>query len=944
LEDKLIPYWSEDISSTNNKIVVIPRNSEDEAEEMWEDGKPIDEDPFIKTAGDGTIIKDSALGSFNPGEKLSGWHGDLLSKEENIAIIFQKLGLDPSLAVSSETDSQKKSFVAILRSPGALEVCDTLLINCNDELGLYFPEYKLFILPGYNDEDLSVKVKESGQGNYKLHVGSVENEGTWKTVPGNLKSVGQIDKYLVSGASMSITPTNNSPILTDIGNKNIDEFATLNFSIEATDIDEQTLQFTTSSLPANTSFDGVNKTFTFTPDEAQGGITYEIKFTVSDGIFADEETITITVKEMNNSPAPQEDKFVTNEDSDLTMSATELLANDSDPDNAHDDLVIVSVANPSHGSVLISANNIIFTPSLNYFGPAGFSYTVTDGSLTNTANVTITVNPVNDAPEASDVSVTTQEDSLINIDLSGSDIEGDALTYSIVSGANHGTLGAISGNQIAYTPSADYHGDDSFTYKVSDGSVDSLIATVSATITSVNDAPIFETIGNKMINELATLTFTASATDPDSTGLIYSLENTPTGATINSTTGVFAFTPTEAQGPETYTLIVKVSDGIKTDSEEIMITVNEVNVTPVAQEGSTSTNEDTSKIITLTANDSDLPVNTLTYAILSTPSHGTVSLAGDQTTYTPTANYHGTDSFTFEVKDSSSSSPIIFNLLGVATVSVTVNPINDAPVASDVSASTGQDNSVAIDLTGSDVDGDSLVYSIVSGVSHGSLGSLSSNRLTYTPSSGYHGTDSFTYKVSDGSVESNTATINITIDPPPLISSESVNAPSETGVTIVWNTDHPSTSRVIYETVSHPTLSDAPNYGYANSTVEKDDSPKVTSHTVTITGLTAGTTYYYRAVSHGSPEVVGEEKSFTTKGVKPVVSFENSLAEAVRNFTQEVLGESTETEKGEVATAAVRPQPAVLSKTDDKKESVLWWWLALLTVPVYFWARQMFKE
>ncbi|KKU05888.1 MAG: hypothetical protein UX08_C0001G0015 [Candidatus Collierbacteria bacterium GW2011_GWB1_45_35] len=167
-------------------------------------------------------------------------------------------------------------------------------------------------------------------------------------------------------------------------------------------------------------------------------------------------------------------------------------------------------------------------------------------------------------------------------------------------------------------------------------------------------------------------------------------------------------------------------------------------------------------------------------------------------------------------------------------------------------------------------------------------------------------------------------------------------APSETGVTIVWNTDHPSTSRVIYETISHPTLGDAPNYGYAHSTVEKDDSPKVTSHAVTITGLTAGTTYYYRAVSHGSPEVVGSEKSFTTKGVKPTVSFENSLAEVVKSFSQEVLGETTE------ATASVAPlstpSPAVLGETQNKNEDLKWWTLSLLTVLLYFGSRQMMKR
>lgn len=942
LGDKLTPFWSDDITSTKNKINVLPRSEADSVEEKWEDGRPAEGDPFEKVIGDGTVTKESAIGPFGTGEEMTWWHGDLLSSQNNNGKIFQKLGLDPALTVSSESDSRKKSFVVILRSPGTIEVCNLLLTNCNDQLGLYFPESKLFILPGYNDEDLSVKVKESGQGNYKLHVGSVESEGTWKTVSGNLKSVGQVDKYIVSGTTMTISPTNNSPILTDIGNKNIDEFSTLSFSVEATDIDGQTLQFTTSDLPANASFDGENKTFTFTPDESQGGSTYQIKFTVSDGTFTDEETITVTVNEMNNAPTPQEDKYMTNEDSDLTLIPSDLLANDSDPDSAQSDLSIAGVADPSHGTVLFSSNKIIFTPSLNYFGPAGFSYTVTDGEMTNTAAVTITVSPVNDAPVAGDVLVSTNEDTLANIDLVGSDIDGDSLTYTVISGVSHGTLGAMVDNLVTYTPSTDYYGNDSFTYKVGDGTTDSPTATISITIKPINDHPDLSIIGNKTVAELASLTFTASATDPDNTGLSYSLVGAPIGATINSETGSFAFTPTEAQGPGTYTLTVSVSDGTGADSEEIMITVDEVNITPVAQEGSASTNEDVSKIITLTATDSDLPRNVLSFTLLSAPSHGTATLVGDQATYTPATNYNGTDSFTFEVKDSSSSSPIIFNPLGVATVSVTVNSVNDAPVASDVFVSTGQEVAVAIDLAGADVDGDSLTYTVISGVSHGSLGNISGKQLTYTPNSGYHGTDSFTYKVNDGNVDGNTATVNITIDPPPQISSESVNAPSETGATIVWNTDHPSTSRVIFETISHLTLGDAPNYGYANSTEEKDVSLKVTSHAVTITGLTAGTTYFYRAISHGSPEVVGSENSFTTKGVKPTVSFEDSLAEVVKNFTQEVLGETTE------ATPLATPSGAVLGGTkdnaQDKNDDIKWWTLSLLVVLLYFGGKQMFKR
>ena len=667
LGDKLTPFWSDDINVTKNNIRITTRSDTDSQEGKWEDGKPIEGDAFGKTLGDGTVTKESAVGPFGTGEKLTGWHGDLLSTQNNIGKIFQNLELDPDFAVSSETDSRRKSFVAILRSPGTLEVCDKFLINCNDQLGLYFPEFKLFILPGYEDDDLLVKVKESGLGSYTLHVGKVENEGWWNRAVGNLETVGQVDKYLVTGSDMIINIVNNPPVLSVIGSKSTDE--------------------------------------------------------------------------------------------------------------------------------------------------------------------------------------------------------------------------------------------------------------------------------------LRTLSFTAIATDTDSSDLSFGLAGAPTGAIIDQTTGDFSFTPSEAQGPGTYTFAISVSDGNSTDSEEITITVNEVNVLPTANDISVSTDEDISKAISLTATDTDLPKNTLTYSIISSPSHGAVSLSGDLATYTPADNYHGTDSFTFKVRDSLLFDPLLTNPFGIGTVSVTINSINDAPVASDVSVSTGQEVPVTIELSGSDVEDNSLTYSIVSNGVHGTLGNISNNRIIYSPNGGFSGTDSFTFKINDGSLESHTATANIKVDPPPQILDEMVNAPSETGATIVWNTNHPSTSRVIYGTVSHPILGDAPNYGYANSTVEKDDSLKVTSHTVTITGLTAGTTYYYRAVSHGSPEAVGVEKSFTTKGTKLVNSFEDNLVKIISNISKEVLGEATEaTSSPTPIISKVYPLPQVLGETQDIEENFNWWWLSLLIVLLYLIVRHLLNK
>jgi peptidoglycan/xylan/chitin deacetylase (PgdA/CDA1 family) len=127
------------------------------------------------------------------------------------------------------------------------------------------------------------------------------------------------------------------------------------------------------------------------------------------------------------------------------------------------------------------------------------------------------------------------------------------------------------------------------------------------------------------------------------------------------------------------------------------------------------------------------------------------------------------------------------------------------------------------------------------------------------------GVSAFVVAVTNGT-SSTTASYQLNvIAAPPVIGSETPSVPTSDSITVTWTTDHPATSRIIYDTVSHSTLSASstpPNYGYASSTLE--DTTLVTSHSVVISGLTAGTTYYMRAVSHGSPETVGSEISLAT--------------------------------------------------------------------------------
>ena len=187
-------------------------------------------------------------------------------------------------------------------------------------------------------------------------------------------------------------------------------------------------------------------------------------------------------------------------------------------------------------------------------------------------------------------------------------------------------------------------------------------------------APILNTIGNQSGDELSPITFTANATDADipAETLSFSLSGAPNGSVINGTTGVFTWTPTESQTNSTFDVIV--SDGILSDSETITIIVNEVNVSPISISQSITTNEDTPKSFTLNATDTDIPIQSLTFTILTQPAKGTLSGTTPNLTYTPNANYNGVDSFTFNANDG------ILN--STSTISITVNSVDDDGIIS----------------------------------------------------------------------------------------------------------------------------------------------------------------------------------------------------------------------------------------------------------------------
>ena len=174
-----------------------------------------------------------------------------------------------------------------------------------------------------------------------------------------------------------------------------------------------------------------------------------------------------------------------------------------------------------------------------------------------------------------------------------------------------------------------------------------------------------------------------------------------------------------------------------------------------------TTNEDTDGDIDLSDYVSDVDGDNLTYSIDSDVSNGSTSVSGSVVTYSPTANYSGTDSFTFVANDGTVDS-------AAGTVNITITSINDAPTTSDGTASVTSETETTLDLSSvaSDVDGDNLTYTIVSNPSNGTLSNANGSNINYTSDDDFEGTDTFTFKVNDGSADSNTSTITLTVNAP----------------------------------------------------------------------------------------------------------------------------------------------------------------------------------
>jgi len=544
-----------------------------------------------------------------------------------------------------------------------------------------------------------------------------------------------------------------------------------------------------------------NGTVTYTPNENFNG-SDSFTYTVSDNKGGSASaTVTVTVNAVNDAPViTSPAKATATEDEIFTYTATA-----SDVDNPSVDIAISALSD----WLAADGSTVSGTPTE---GTTAGSFTITadDGELTAVLDVTVTVGEVNDAPVAVDDEATTDEDILAN----DSDPDEDALTITGVTPPANG-ITAISGSDIIYTPNENFNGSDSFTYTVSDNKGGSASASVAIAIAPVNDAPVaVDDIAGTPEDVAVIIEVLVNDYDVDD-GDLLTVQNVRQAQgkgniLIDRVNGTLLYTPSpNFSGEDVFYYTIRDAAGAE-DEGMVTMTVGGVNDAPVADAQSVTTEEDTPKAITLTGSDPD--DDAITYAYTQ-PDHGTLSGDAPDLTYSPDKDFNGVDEFTF----STFSVTDPYGATGSATVSITVSPVNDAPViTSAASATATEDVLFSYTATASDVD-DATVTIIFSNLP----GWLTTDGSTVsgTPTEGVT-SGSFTITASDGEL---TAVLDVTItvgqvNDPPIADAQSVATEEDTPLEIILTGSDPDGDELTFTVTSGPAngslTGTAPNLTY----------------------------------------------------------------------------------------------------------------------------------
>ncbi|EPX4139273.1 tandem-95 repeat protein, partial [Vibrio parahaemolyticus] len=763
--------------------------------EQGQDPSAVDEE-FAPAAGEngGSSLQTSATIVRDGTELLASTSFETIGIESLGLSQTQVLALNDLFRSNLQTsaDSTDKPLATTPVTLDAIEEDGGSIIITTEEL-----------LSNVDDEDkdtLSVENLIIDKGNGTL----VDNgDGTWTFTPQidddtevsfTFDIIDDEDLVVSGSANLDILPINDAPNAeNDVITTEEDTAVTIDVLVNDSDVEGDVLSIQSASVPSEQgSVDIVDGKLVFTPAENFNGEA-TITYIVTDGDLTDEAKVTVTVTPVNDSPVAVDDTTSIQEDTVVTI---DVLTNDTDVDG--DKLSIESASVPKEqGTVEVVDGKLVFTPAENFNGDAEITYTVTDGELTDEAKVTVTVNPVNDAPIIKVDAVESITEDAVNTDtvvatltVRDTDTPEDLLTVSLENNSNGYFV--LVGDEVKLTQAGvNAVNNDELNLKgltisasVSDGVNPTASDSDSLIVNRVNDAPVAkDDIATTQEDTAVTIDVLPNDSDVNGDKLSIQSASVPEAqGKVEIVDGKLVFTPAEnfhGDAEITYTL----TDGALTDQATVNVTVNAVNDTPVVESNladQTLAEDFTPYTIDLNTafSDVDNVDGELTFSV-SGNSNVLVSIENGIATISPTADWNGSETLTFTATDPSGESIS-------ATVNFTVAPVAD--IVAD-KATVVEDTPTIIKVLGNDTfEGGDQVVSLDTnnGPANGTVSVNPDGSVTYTPNDNYHGTDSFTYIVTSGGVSEST-TVNVDVTPvndAPVAKDDIATTQEDTAVTI----------------------------------------------------------------------------------------------------------------------------------------------------------------
>jgi VCBS repeat-containing protein len=606
---------------------------------------------------------------------------------------------------------------------------------------------------------------------------------------------------------INLTAVNDAPLaVQDVISSAEDVTASGTVAANDSDPEGQPLTFSFGTASNGVFSGAANGSFTFVPAlNFFGSVT--VPYTVCDNLgLCTGSNLVITINSVNDAPVAQNDVFTTNEDQILTGSVA---TNDSDIEPG--DLNYQLTGTVNNGTFTMSSSGqFTYQPAAHYFGTQVVSYSVCDQQgACSSATLTLTVLSVNDIPVVVNDAYSVQEDQVLtaNVSLNDSDIESSSLTYSLIQTTSVGNLSLQSTGAFIYTPPTNFNGIQTFVYRACDGADACLNATVTITVSSVNDAPVVQSEQVGMLMN-TTLNDNVSLNDSDADGesLVYSFTAPNQGVFVGQSSGAFSYVPAPNQLGTVVVPYIACDASNACASGVLTISISLVNESPSLADDTYYMNEDESYSGQVGVNDVDGDGHAITYVLLDSPDTGefTFSAAGNFT-YVPPLHYSGTVTFTVRGCD-------LFNACSESVGTIEVQAVNDLPQASDRVLNVLEDVSETMNLaTGvSDADGEVLFFTVLTLPSHGDVSITEEGVLEYNPDENFFGEDMLTYQVCDAQGACATATVAISVQfvndfPIAQDDEASTYANQEVSGTLFLNDIELDPEPLIYSVVTAPT-------------------------------------------------------------------------------------------------------------------------------------------